>query len=788
MPLNFFKITFRNLWKNRSYSFLNIFGLAIGVACAGLIFLWVEDELSYDQFLANKDRLYYIKTNQTYEGKTRTFDATPVPLAFALSREVPGIAAGCRVNTQTALLGLGDKTLYEDGAYADSSFFDLFSISFIEGNARDALRSYSGIVITEKAAKQFFGKDAAVGKVLRMDNKEEYRVSGVIRDFPSNSKVHPDWIVSYQKYYRDNNGGGSMDEWGNNSTDTYIMLAAGADAAVIQKKIYDFIQTKKKTAIAKCVMQSANDWHLRDRYEDGRQAGGTIEYVHLFVVIAWIILLIACINFMNLATARSDKRSKEVGVRKVLGAERRSLIGQFIGEAMVLSVLAVLMGVLLIALALPAFSVLIGRPLELRLTEPLHLGALAVIAMICGLVAGSYPALYLSAFNPIFVFKGVRMKGSGAALVRKGLVVLQFTISVVLIISTAIIYRQIAHIRNRDLGYDMDNLLAIPVRGEMAKHFATIRQDLLNTGVADHAALNTYNTLDGGYNGSGMKWEGKRPDQDPLISYRGVTPGFLATVGMKLVKGRDFRQDNPAADSLHVMVTQTLARMMGKGSPVGKQIWWNDNQHLTIVGVVKDYVFGNMYGQPDPVLIFCSPDNGQNLYVHVKPGVRAEEAEAKIGAVIRKDNPAYPFEYTYVKDDFNAKFKTEALIGQLSRLFAVLAIVISCLGLFGLSAYMAERRVKEIGIRKVLGASVGGLTGLLSKEFLRLVILSTLIAFPVAWVIMNQWLKQYAYRISIETWIFLAAGGIAVVIAVATVSVQSVRAALMNPTRALRSE
>jgi putative ABC transport system permease protein len=788
MPVNFFKITFRNLWKNRGYSFLNIFGLAIGVACAGLIFLWVENELSYDQFLVNKDRLYYIKTNQTYDGKTRTFDATPVPLAVALSREVPGITAASRVYNSKVLLGQGDKTLYEDGAYADSSFFDLFSISFVEGNARDALRSYSGIVITEKVAGQFFGKDAAVGKILRMDNKEEYRVSGVIRDFPDNSKVHPAWIVSFQKYYRDNDGGGNMDKWGNNSTDTYIMLAAGADGAAVQRKIYDFIQTKDKTAIAKCVMQSANDWHLRDRYEDGKQAGGTIEYVRLFVVIAWIVLLIACINFMNLATARSDKRSKEVGVRKVLGAGRRGLIGQFIGESMVLSALADLLCALLITLALPSFSVLIGRPLQLQLTEPVHLGALAAIAVICGLVAGSYPALYLSGFNPIFVFKGMRMSGSGAALIRKGLVVLQFTISVILIISTVIIYRQIEHVRHRDLGYDMNQLIAIPVRGEMAKHFATISQDLLSTGVVDHAALNTYNTLDGGYNGSGMKWEGKRADQDPLISYRGVSPGFLATAGMKLVEGRDFRQDNPAADSLHVMVTETLAKMMGRGSAIGKQIWWDDNQRLSVVGVVKDYVFGNMYGQPDPVLIFCSPDNGQNLFVRIKAGVRPEVAEAKIGAVIRKDNPAYPFDYTFVRDDFNAKFKTEALIGQLSQLFAVLAILISCLGLFGLSAYMAERRVKEIGIRKVLGASVAGLTGLLSREFLRLVMASTLIAFPVAWLIMHHWLQQYAYRIGIEWWIFLAAGGVAVVIALVTVSVQSVRAALMNPVRSLRSE
>ena len=788
MLINFFKITFRNLWKNRGYSFLNIFGLAIGIACAGLIFLWVEDELSYDQLLPKKDRLYFIEDNQTYEGKVRTFSSTPVPLAPAISREIPGIAAACRMQDDQSLFSVEDKAIYERGVYADSTVFSLFNVPFVEGRAQDALKDPTNIVITEKVARQFFGTGKALGKVFRINNKNEYQVSGVIRDFPDNSTVRPDWIVSFQTFYTLHRQDYSMDSWGSNSTSTYVELMPAVSPAAINRSLYDFVQKKAAGAAAKCFLFSANDWHLRNHFEDGKQVGGQIEYVRLFVVIAWIVLLIACINFMNLATARSERRAREVGVRKVLGAERKGLIAQFIGEAILLSVIAVVAGVMLIALAMPAFSLLIGKTLSLGLNQPLHLGALTFIALICGLVAGSYPALYLSSFNPIFVFKGIRMKGSGAAIIRKGLVVAQFTISIVLIISTLIIYRQVEHIRNRDFGYDRYNLVTTTVRGDMAKHFMQIRQDLLNTGAIENAALNSYNILNGGNNGSGATWAGKDASQDPLISYRNVTPGFLATAGMQMKEGRDFRPDNPDADSMHVLVTETLAHMLGKGSAIGKKIWWDKNPPYTVVGVVKDFVFGDMYSKPEPVIFFSSTDGAYLLYAKIRQGVRPEAAVKKMEAVIRKDNPGYPFEYSFVNDDFNGLFRSEVLVGQLSRLFAGLAILISCLGLFGLSAYTAERRIREIGIRKVLGASIPNLAGLLSREFLQLVILSALVAFPLAWMMMSRWLAQYAYRVGMEWWIFALAGIAAVLIAVVTVSWQSIRAALMNPVKSLRSE
>lgn len=784
---NFIKLTFRNLWKNRSYSFLNIFGLAIGIACAGLIFLWVEDELSYDQF-PRKDLVYYIRENQTNDGKVRTFGSTPVPLAPAIMKEIPGVAEACRVKGRKFLFSLNDKGIYEQGAYTDPSFVRMFGLPFVEGNNRDAFAQLTNIVISRKMARQFFGDEPAVGKTLRMNNLKEYKVSAVVGDFPVNSTVQLDWMIPFQTFYNENNDAGRMDNWYINQLVTYVELKPGASAATVGKQLHGFIQTKQPDANAKCFLHSANDWHLRDQFEDGKLVGGRIGFVKLFVGIAWIILFIACVNFMNLATARSDKRSKEVGVRKVLGAERRGLIAQFIGEAMILSGIAVAVGVLLITLVMPAFSLLIGKPLDVHLTSPLHLGALAVITLICGLVAGSYPALYLSSFNPIYVFKGMRMKGVGAALVRKGLVVMQFTVSVVLIISTVIIYRQIEHIRHRDIGYNKYNLVTVNVRGDMVKHFNEIRQDLLRTGSIGNAGLNSFSTLWLGDNGAGAKWDGQLPGQDPLISFRSITPGFLATAGMQLAEGRDFRADLPDADSMHVLVTESLAQMMGKGSAIGKRIWFGTNPPLTVVGVVKDIVFGDMYGKPEPAMFSYGTDNAMFLFARIKTGANPATALAQMEAVLKKDNPGYPFEYSFVNEDFDAIFRSEQLIGLLSRLFATLAIVISCLGLFGLSAYMAERRVKEIGIRKVLGASITGLTGLLSKEFLQLVGLSTLIAFPVAWYAMDHWLRGYAYRIGVEWWVFAAAGMAALLIALATVSFQSLRAALMNPARSLRSE
>ncbi len=786
---NFLKITFRNLRKNSSYSLLNIFGLAIGITCAGLIFLWVENEMSWDQFLPKKNRLAVIHENQTYQGKVRTTWSTPRLMAAAIVKEIPGVAAACRVDPDNELFGVGEKSLYEAGAWVDSSFFGIFQRPFLEGNARTAFLHPSDIVITETVARQLFGNQSAIGRTIRMNNKKDYDVTAVIEDFPANSTLQFRWLAPMSTaYFTDNDI--QTNNWGMNSTTTYVELAPEASVEAVNARLKNYIATKRTDVVGApvCFLFGANDWHLRAEYEDGKQVGGEIQYIHLFTVIAWIILLIACINFMNLATARSEGRAREVGVRKVLGAARRELIGQFIGESIFLSAVAAAIGLALITIVLPLFDALTGRELTLALGNPTHWAAIVAVTVVCGLVAGSYPALYLSSFNPVFVFKGIRIRGIGASVVRKGLVITQFTVSITLIISTVIIYQQLKHILTRDLGYDKNNLLTMKVRGNMAPHFKQIRQDLLNTGVVENAGLNSYNTIYIGDNGSGVSWDGKDPRQEVLISWRAVTPGFLATAGMHLLDGRDLRADLPAADSNHVIITETLAKMMGKGSAIGKKLKYTWGGSSTVIGVVKDYIYGDMYGSPDPVAFYYDSTDARLMYVRYKAGVRPDAALAAIGAVMKKDNPAYPFDYQFVDTVFNSLFASEKLMGVLSRLFAGLAILISCLGLFGLSAYTAERRTREIGIRKVLGASVSGITRLLSREFLVLVGLSALIAFAVAGIAMSRWLEQYHYRISIQWWVFAVAGVAAVGIALVTISFQSIKAALMNPVRSLRSE
>ena len=781
---NYLRTAFRNLWNNKTYGFLNIFGLAIGVACAGLIFLWVESETNYDNSFPKRDRIYAVRTNQTYSGVTRTFDDTPGPLGPAMQTEIPGVTAACRTAWTKPLFSLSDNGIYEEGIYADPSMFSIFSLSFVEGNAKDAFRELYSVVISEKMARHFFGNEKnIVGRVLKMDNKQNYTVSGVMADLPENSTLQLDWVAPFEVYRKANDW---LSNWGANSLLTYVELSPSADPVAINRRLHDFIQQKDPTAGGKPILFAMQDWHLKDQFTDGKQSGGRIEYVRLFSLIAWVVLLIACINFMNLATARSEKRAREVGVRKVLGAGRQWLIIQFIGEAIFLSALSVLLGIMIICAVLPLFNTLVEKQLTIGLGNPLHLLVLLSIALLCGLVAGSYPALYLSSFNPIYVFKGIKTKGGGASFTRKSLVVLQFTVSIVLIISTVIVYRQVQHIKSRDLGYNKDRLLDIPVTGDMIKNYPSIRQDLLNTGLVENTALASVETINTSYNTTGFSWEGKDETHPTLISFRKISPEYIHTLGMQVVEGRDFKTD-PDLDSTHVLITESMARLMGKGSPLGKTI---RDRHNTwqVVGVIKDYVYGDLYGRPDPVIFFADPGNTRFLYVRTKTRSNTEEAIAKIGGVMKKDNPSYPFTFTFVDDQFNARFTAESLMGKLSSVFASLAIFISCLGLFGLASYTAERRTKEIGIRKVLGASVSGITTLLSIDFLKLVSLSNLIAFPAAWWLMHHWLEAYAYRISMNWWMFGTAGLASLLIALVTVSFQSIKAALSNPVKSLRTE
>lgn len=793
MIKNYFKTSIRNLLKNKGYSFLNIFGLAIGITCAGLIFLWVEDEVSYDQFNAKKDNLFFIRENQKYDTYTATFGSTPGPLAPAMQTEIPGIANTCRVfDDHATLFTIGDRRMYAAGIYTEPSLFSMFTLPFIEGDARSVFKDRYSLVITESVAKKFFAsKHNVIGKTVRVDNKQDYIITGVLKDIPSNSSLQFEWAAPFEIIHDQSPW---LNQWANNSISTYVELQPGVSAASVNKRLYDFIQQRVPEAIARPFLWNMSQWHLYDEFDNGvATGGGKIEYVRLFSIIAWIILLIACINFMNLATARSERRAKEVGVRKVLGAGKQRLISQFIGEAFFMAFIAAVIAVIMMSLILPLFNTLVQKQLVLGIMVPSHMIALLLITTICGLIAGSYPSLYLSSFNPVFVLKGIKLKEGSASFIRKGLVVMQFSISIVLIISTVIVYQQIQHVKNRDIGFNRRSLVEADVQGDVKGYYDVMRRELLNSGAVENVALSNHTMLYGGNNTGRFKWEGKAPGAQILISMRYITPEYFNTSGMKLLSGRGFSTtDSAESTNMNVIITRSFEKLMGNGSALGKIIREEGDTtgtKINVVGVTNDYVYGNIYGTPDPVMFICaSPEHTNKMYLRLKGGQNTEQALAKIETVMKKTNPAYPFNFRFVDDQFNRMYQNETLISKLSRLFAALAIIISCLGLFGLAAFTAERRTKEIGVRKVLGASVPNITALVSKDFLKLVFVSCFVAFPVAWWMMTGWLNNYQYRVGISWWIFLIAGIAAILIAILTVSYQAIKAAIANPVRSLRTE
>jgi len=794
MLKNYLKITLRSLLKNKTYSFLNIFGLAIGIACAALIYLWIEDEVDFDGVNVNKERIYAVRVNANFGGNTFTMWSTPCLMGPALQTEIPGVSRTARVTEdQTVVMAVGDRVVNASGKFADSSLFSMFTLPFVGGSAANVFSKPNSLVLTQNAVKKLFGEVSdAIGKVVRVDNNQNYEVTGVVKDPPENSTLQFEWLAPFDIFFRQNQ---NSNLWTSNTPLTYVELQPGTRPEPINAKLFNYIQGKAADAKGHAFLFPMKEWRLHDQFDNGKQtAGGRIEYVRKLSAIAWIILLVACINFMNLATASSEKRAREVGVRKVLGARKGSLAFQFISESLSMSIFAAILSIAIIAIALPSFNQLVGKHLTLGLGSPAHLVFLLIIAIICGLIAGSYPSVYLSSFNPVFVLKGLKLKAGSAALIRKGLVVLQFTISIVFIISTFIIYQQIQHVKTRNFGFNKENLVEINLSGDATKKFYPIKQDLLGAGLIADAALANHSVIYGGNNDDQFKWLGKDPNNKVSISFRKISPEFLSTTGMKLVEGHNFSEDG-RLDTLDVLVTESLARLMGKGSALDKIIQYPDENDQTtlrnyrVIGVVGDYLYGDIYGKPDPVIFFSTGKGRADLiYARLKPGTDPVADLEGMEKAVRKNNPGYPFQYKFVDDQFAGMYQSEAQVGKLAGTFAMLAVIISCLGLFGLAAYTAERRTREIGIRKVLGASAASITTLLSKEFLKLIAISALVAFPVAWWGMHSWLANYSYRVTINWWIFLSAGILVALIGLFTISFQSVKAALMNPVKSLRRE
>lgn len=789
----YLKTTFRNLWKNKVFSFLNITGLAIGIACSAFIFLWVEDELTYNHHFTKRDQLYRVMENITGKDKIATSGSTPGPLAQAMKAEIPGVKNATRLSwNMDQVMTLGDKSVKEQGIYADGTLFSMLTFHFIYGNPATAFKEPQSVVISETLAATLFGNSDPVGKIIKMNAQESYSVdgsfmvTGVFRNLPANAAYSAcQWISPYI-VFEDKNPW--MKPWNNGLTETLVELDPAADPAAVNKKLAGYLRTKTGEAAAPdCFIFPMNDWHLRDHFTDGKQDGGDIKYVKLFSLIAGIILLIACINFMNLSTARSEQRAREVGVRKVMGAGKGRLISQFIGESMSMSFLSVLLAVAMVCVLLPAYNLLVNKDLSPNLFSFSHLGYLLGIGLIAGLVAGSYPAFYLSSFNPVTVLKGMKIRTTaGVIFIRKGLVITQFAVSITLIICTAIIYLQIQHIKHRNLGFNRNNLVIINLKSSLKEHFTAVKDQLLATGLVENVALSLHDPLHLYSSTDRYAWAGKDLNDKIFIHSNAVSPEYISTMHMQLVNGRNFYSD--AHLSQHeVIINESMARIMGKeGKPGG--MLQADTFHLQVAGVIKDFVYNDMYGANMPAVLFCAPGGATLMTIRFKSGANLAKALEKAGAVIQANNPGFPFEFRFVDDDFNKLFITETLIGKLAGLFAALAIFISCLGLFGLAAYTVERRTKEIGIRKILGASANGLAGLLSRDFIQLVAIACAIAFPLAWWAMHSWLQHYEYRAGIPWWVFVLAGVAALMITLLTVSLQAFKAALANPLKSLRTE
>jgi len=790
MLKNFFKIAFRNLLRSKGFSAINITGLAVGMASAILILLWIQNELSYDQFHEKKDRMYEAWNRARFDGKLMCWNTTPKILARTLERDLPEVERAVRVNwNREFLFSIGDKRITKSGNMVDTGFLQLFSFPMLKGNPFTALNDMHSIVLTEACAKSFFGNESAIGKTLKVENKDNFTVTGILKDLPNNTRFKFDYLLpwSYLIYRKEDDS-----SWGNNSTRTYVLLKQNARYASVAPKMRVLKQKYEEEAKKdkwEMFLYPASRWRLFSSFTNGvEDSGGRFTFVKLFGTIALFILLIACINFMNLSTARSEKRAREVGIRKVVGAQKASLITQFIGESVLLAFIAAVLALIIVALSLPAYNQLTDKKLFINFGSIYTWLAGLGFILFTGLLAGSYPAFFLSSFQPVKVLKGTFKKANALVTPRKVLVVLQFSFAIILIICTIIVKQQIDYAQNRDAGYNKDNLVYQYMTGDIPKNYPLIKNELLATGIAASVTKTSAPLTESWSDGWGQEWEGKDPN-DKTDFHRYVSDeGLGKTVGLQFVQGRDFDLKQFPTDSTGLIINESALKVMKFKDPIGKLVKDNGIQ-WHIVGVIKDFILTSPYEPTRPMLISGAKNDWFSI-VQIKLNGHNPLAKnlAQASAIFKKYNPEYPANIQFVDADYARKFENEQRQGTLAALFAGLTIFISCLGLFGLATYMAENRIKEIGVRKVLGASVTGITALLSKDFIRLVIISFLFAAPLSYWAMHNWLQDYTYRITIQWWVFAVACLLSVAIAVLTVSFQAMKAARANPVKSLRTE
>jgi len=789
---NYFKTAWRNLMRNKIYSFINIGGLAVGMAVAMLIGLWIYDELSANKHFKNYDSLYQVIMHQSSEGEIFTNWVTPFPLGDELKSKFSDFkaVAMCDGGGRHSLEN-GDKKLMKDGFFIGEEAVNMFSLNIVYGDKKP-LHDPHSIVLTDETAKILFNTTNAVGKIVKLDNAHDLKVTAIVTKQPKNSSIAFDCLLPWnlqESIYPDTKN--YEHDWGNDSWRTFVQLNDKANVESVNAKIKDavldhFADDKTMQASKPQIeLFPISKWTLYTDFKNGKNVGGYIGYVRLFGILGLIVLLIACINFMNLSTARSSKRAKEIGIRKVVGSLRKQLIGQFLSESMLITTIAFVLSLVFVFFALPYFNKLTGKDMGLFISSPLFWSLIIAFTLLTGLISGSYPALYLSSFNPVKVLKGKVTASKGSALPRKILVVVQFASSVVLIIGTIIIDRQIQHGKDRPVGYEKNGLISVNYSSDMNKNFDALQNDLLATRVIYSVCKSNSPATENQCRQNGWVWKGSKPgDKTTGINTIATEYNFTKTLGIKLIAGRDFSPDY-STDSTAIMLNQAAVNRMQLTNPLGETIKWN-GQNRTIIGVIPDLQMESPFQSVSPMIIKFSTDWVNSLIVRINPNISMSKAINVIGPIFEKYDSQ--FEYQFADEEYAKKFHYEELVANLAAIITLIAIFISCLGLFGLASYMAEQRTKEIGVRKVLGASVPYIWKLLSKDFVVLVLIACAIAVPFAWYLMNNWLKTYDYKIHIGVGVFALVIAMSVMITLLTVSFQAIKAAIANPVKSLRIE
>jgi putative ABC transport system permease protein len=796
MIKNYLKIAWRNLVKNKVSSSINIGGLAVGMAVAMLIGFWIYDEVSFDRYHENYDRIAQVMQNLSNNSEYVTQRQLPIPVANELKTKFGSDFKQVILSTQTrdSILSVGGKNFTKGGNFIEPQGPAMLTLKMIKGT-HSGLKDPHSILLSHSLAITLFGDADALGQTVHINDTLLTKVTGVYEDLPYNSTFKDitffaPWELAV---YSDNGVASNLTQWGNNNWQVFVQLADHANVETVSGKIKNVIAVNSQYVKPADKMKPElllfpmSKWHLYSEFKNGINTGGRIQYVRLFGLIGIFVLLLACINFMNLSTARSEKRAKEVGIRKAIGSMRRQLIAQFYGESLLVALLSFFFAIALVLLALPFFNTLTDKQISVHWLNPLLWLFGIAFSLFTGLIAGSYPALYLSSFEPIKVLKGVFKTGTLAALPRKVLVVTQFTVSITLIIGTIIVFRQIEFARNRPIGYNRTGLITMETHNsDIYQHFDAFRDDLLKTGAIVDVAQSTSPATEMRNQQSNFSWNGKDPDVNIGFATEGVTREYGKTVGLQVIDGRDFNAKLDNFKSFSMMLSESAAKQMGLKHPVGETIEWFGFK-FTVVGVVKDMVMDSPYAESYPTVFYIAPFHMGVLNIRINPKLSAKDALSKISPVFTKYSPNEPFDYRFTEQEYDTKFHAEQRIGSLATFFATLAIFISCLGLFGLASFVAEQRIKEIGVRKVLGATVFNLWQMLSKDFIVLILISCLIAIPIAWYYLHQWLQSYVYRTEISLWIFAATALGALAITLLTVSFQAIKAALANPVASLRS-